>query len=226
MTGASVIRREIFLVSLLALGAVTSCATAQRDSISSSTYSYRCEGEDQGIVVMVKGDRGHLFSKQASQSIQRQSGSSAFAGDDVYYLPDQPPGIASGQTADITIKGKIMVNCKNNPRAAAWEGAKLRGVSYRAIGQEPPWLLEIDHETGFLLVTGYGEKKQQFPYVEPVTDPAQRTSSYTSGANGEGIAITIQGRDCRDSMSGEVFSSQVEINWREQTLRGCGKALH
>ena len=230
------IRREFFLVSLLALGAVTSCANAQRDSVrssasssstsNSSTYSYRCEGEDQVIVVTLNGDRGHLFSRQASQAIQRQPGTPAFAGDDVYYLPAQPADLAPGQTAEITIKGEKLVNCKNNPRAAVWEGAKLRGVSYRAIGQEPPWLLEVDSGNGFLLVTGYGEKKQQFPYVEPVTNLTQRTSSYTSEANGDGITITIKGRDCRDSMSGEVFSSRVEINWREQTLRGCGRALH
>jgi uncharacterized membrane protein len=219
------------LVPLIATGVVISCANAQRDSAGSSTYSYRCEGEDQvgdyqTIVVTVNGDRGHLFSKQASQAIQRQPGSSIFSGDDVYYLPTQPADLAPGQTAEITIKGKKLANCKNNPRAAVWEGAKLRGVSYRALGQEPPWLLEIDRENGFLLVTRYGEERQQFPYVEPVTDRAQRSSSYASQANGEGVTITIKGVDCRDSMSGEVFSSQVEINWREQTLRGCGKALH
>ena len=230
-------RRGLYCsVSLLVLGAIISCANAQRDSASTSnsgsstsssyTYSYRCEGEEQTIVVTLNGDRGHLFSRQASQAIQRQPGNSAFAGDDVYYLPDQPPDLAPGQTAEITIKGEKLVNCKNNPRAAAWEEAKLRGVSYRAIGQEPPWLLEIDRDKGFLLVTRYGENRQQFPYVEPVTDTAQRTSSYASQANGEGITITIRGGDCRDSMSGEAFSSQVEISWREQQLRGCGRALH
>jgi uncharacterized membrane protein len=237
-----VFRRGLYCsVSLLVLGAIISCANAQRDSASSSdsgsstsssstssssTYSYRCEGEDQTIVVTLNGDRGHLFSRQASQAIQRQPGNSAFAGDDVYYLPDQPPGLAPGQTAEITIKGEKLLNCKNNPRAAAWEGAKLRGVSYRAIGQEPTWLLEIDRDKGFLLVTRYGENRQQFPYVEPVTDTVQRTSSYASEANGDGITITIRGGDCRDSMSGEAFSSQVEISWREQQLRGCGRALH
>jgi uncharacterized membrane protein len=211
---------------LIAIGVVISCAHAQRDSVSSTTYSYRCEGTDRVIVVTLNGDRGYLFSRQASQAIQKLPDTPAFAGDDVYYLPAQAADLAPGQTAEITIKGKKLANCRNNPRAAVWEGAKLRGISYRAVGQEPPWLLEIDRENGFLLVTAYGEKKQQFPYVEPVTDSAQRTSSYTSQANGDGITITIQGRDCRDSMSGEAFSSQVEISWRGQSLRGCGRALH
>jgi uncharacterized membrane protein len=226
-----VIRRGLFLISFLALGTVIGCANAQRVSDISSTYSYRCEdndqvGEDQVIVVTVTGERGHLFSRQASQAIQRQPGTAAFTGDDVFYLPAQPADLAPGQTAEITIKGEKLANCRNNPRIAIWEDAKLRGVSYRALGQEPPWVLEVDSGNGFLLMTGYGEEKQQFPYVEPVTDSAQRTSSYTSEANGEGITITIQGRDCRDSMSGEAFSSQVTISWREQSLRGCGRPLH
>jgi len=219
-------RRLSWLVSLLALGAVISCANAKRDPDSSSTYSYRCAGEDQVIVVTVNGDRGYLFSRQASSAMQRQPGTAAFAGDDVYYLPDQPRELAPGQTADITINGKQLENCKNNPRAAAWEEAKLRGVSYRAVGQEPPWLLEIHRDSGFLLVTEYGENRQQFPYVEPVTDAVRKSASYTSAANGDGIRITLRDGDCRDSMSGEVFHSQVEISWPERTLLGCGRALH
>lgn len=226
-TQAGMIRPGLFwLVALLVLGAVISCAIAERHPDGSTTYSYRCEGADQLIVVTVNGDRGYLFSRQASQAIQRQSGSPAFAGDDVYYLPDHPADLAPGQAAAITIKGVELANCKNNPRAAVWEGARLRGVSYRAIGQEPPWLLEIHREKGFLLVTRYGETRQQFPYTEALSDPVQRTTRYTSEANGDSIVIAIKGESCRDSMSGEAFSSQVEISWRTQTLRGCGRALH
>ncbi len=216
---------QLCLIPLL-LGSVTGCAQAQRDQSEATTFVYRCTALEQTIVVTLNGNGGHLFSRQGSQALRQEQGTVAYVGDDVYYLPDQPLDIAPGQTAEITIKGKKMTGCRNNPRAAVWEGAKLRGVSYRAIGQEPPWVLEIDRDDGFLLVTQYGEKKQQFPYVEPVTDVTQRTSRYTSEANGESITITIHGGQCEDSMSGEEFSSEVEISWREQTLRGCGRALH
>ena len=75
-------------------------------------------------------------------------------------------------------------------------------------------------------MTDYGQKRQQFPYNEAESDAAQRTGRYNSELNGERIEITITGKTCHDSMSGEEFSSQVEIDWREQTLRGCGRALH
>jgi putative lipoprotein len=202
----------------------SACASVQSDE--AKTYVYRCEGEETVIVVTINGDRGHLFSRQASRPIRQEPGTPAFAGDDVYYMPDQPPDLAPGQTAEITIAGRKLANCKNNPRAAVWEAAKLRGVSYRAIGQEPAWVLEIDRGKGFLLVTDYGQKRQQFPYNEAESDAAQRTGRYNSELNGERIEITITGKTCHDSMSGEEFSSQVEIDWREQTLRGCGRALH
>jgi uncharacterized membrane protein len=213
------------LIPLL-LASVIGCAQAQKEKSSNTTFVYRCSASEQTIVVTLNGSEGYLFSKQVSQALRQEPGAVSYVGDDVYYRPAQPVDIAPGQTAEITIKGNKLTGCRNNPRAAVWEGAKLRGVSYRAIGQEPPWILEIDRDDGFLLVTRYGEKKQQFPYVEPVTDVAQRASSYTSAANGESITITIHGRQCEDSMSGEEFSSEVKISWREQILHGCGRALH
>ncbi len=39
---------------------------------------------------------------------------------------------------------------------SVWHRAKLRGVAFRAIGQEPGWLLEITNGTEILLVTDYG----------------------------------------------------------------------
>jgi putative lipoprotein len=207
---------------------ISACASNEPriDWSEAATYVYRCDGEDQVIVVTIAADRGHLFSRQASQPLRRQADSPAFTGDDVYYLPDRPADLAPGQTATITIRGKQLADCRNDPRAAVWEEAKLRGVSYRAIGQEPPWVLEIDRGKGLLLVTGYGENRHRFPYVEAVSDSSLGTSSFISHANGEQITITIRGRQCSDSMSGETFASEVEIEWRGDTLRGCGRALH
>jgi uncharacterized membrane protein len=212
------------LIPMLAIAGFTACAAAQAPA--DRTYVYRCDGEEGVIVVTISADRGHFFSRQASQPIRQEPGTRAYAGDDVYYLPDQPPDLAPGQTAEISIAGKQLANCKNNPRAAVWEAAKLRGISYRAVGQEPPWVLEIHRDDGFLLVTDYGQEKQRFPYTEPVSHTEQRTGRYESEVNGERIEITIEGESCEDIMSGESFSSRVEVEWRGQTLRGCGRSLH
>jgi putative lipoprotein len=210
----------------LAVASLVGCALAQPVEGDAVTYVYHCDGEAAAIVVWIDSDRGHLFSRQASQPLRRQADGVAFAGSDVSYHPERPPDLAPAQTAAITIAGKALANCRNDPRAAVWEAAKLRGISFRAVGQEPPWLLEIDRDNGFLLVTGYGESSHSFPYSDPVSDTQQRSSSFRSQAQGERIVITITAESCRDSMGGESFSSSVEIEWREQQLRGCGRPLH
>jgi uncharacterized membrane protein len=220
--------RFLTLCSCLALYACPATSTdpaASAQPVVGKTYSYLCEGEDKSIVVTIDGDRGHLFSYQLSQAIMRKSDSGDFSGSDVYYKPDNPPDLAPGQTAEITIKGVKHQNCKNNPRAAVWEAAKLRGVNYRALGQEPGWQLEISSR-GFLLVTGYGENRVEFPRTEPEVNQAERTTRYQSKFDGDSIDIIIKGEECSDSMSGETFSSQIEVSWRGKMLRGCGRALH
>lgn len=202
------------------------CPAPPAESAAATTYSYRCDGEDSAIVVILSGDRGHLFSRQASQSMRFDSGSGAFIGAEVFYLPDRPPDLEAGQNAQITVKGNAYRDCRNDPRAAVWEAAKLRGVSYRAVGQEPPWTLDIHREQGFLLSIGYDAIRQRFPYSEPVSDSSRRSTRYSSKNGAERIVITIVGESCRDSMSGESFSGRVEVAWREYSLRGCGRALH
>ncbi len=218
------LKQQWCLVLILLTAGLSGCAAAHTSA--AKTYVYHCAGEESAIVVRIEGDRGHFFSRQASQAIQQEAGGKTYVGEDVRYLPDRAADLAPGQTAEITINGKQLANCKNDSRAAVWEAARLNGVSYRAIGQEPAWVLEIDRDKGFLLVTDYGQSRQRFPYREGVSDAAGRTGRYTSELNGERIEITVMGETCRDSMSGEVFSGKVEVDWRGQTLRGCGRALH
>jgi uncharacterized membrane protein len=211
---------------LLWAGILFACANTQAEQAQTRTYSYRCSAEDQTIVVTLSGERGFLFSRQASQWMTLDSATEAFIGGDVYYRPDRPPGLAPGQTAEIRILGKRLDGCRNDPRAAIWEAAKLRGVSYRAVGQEPPWTLEIHREEGFLLSTGYQGEQRLFPYTEPESDPVERSARYASEIDGDSIVITIVGEPCHDSMSGQAFSGRVEVEWHGQTLRGCGRPLH
>jgi uncharacterized membrane protein len=211
---------------VLAACALFACAATQEEPGRTETYSYRCSGEEHAIVVTLSGDRDFLFSREASQPIRFDAASDAYIGDDVYYRPDRSPGLAAGQSAQISIRGRQLHGCRNDPRAAVWEAAKLRGVSYRAVGQEPPWVLEIRRDEGFLLSIGYQGEQRQFPYIEPESDAAARGARYVSQSAGESIVITIVGEPCQDSMSGEAFPGRVEVEWNGQTLRGCGRPLH
>ena len=105
-----------------------------------------------------------------------------------------------------------------------WHKAKLRGVSFRAIGQEPGWLLEITDGSEILLVTDYGQTKTSYPYVEPDVFPEERRTRFF--VSHHDVEIIIEGIACRDTMSGEEFAVTVTVAVGEDRLSGCGRALY
>jgi putative lipoprotein len=105
-----------------------------------------------------------------------------------------------------------------------WHQAKLRGVSFRAIGQEPGWLLEIADGSEILLVTDTGQTKTSYPYVEPNVFPEERRTRFF--ISDYAVEIIIEGKACRDSMSGEKFAVTVTVTIGEDHLSGCGRVLY
>ena len=103
-----------------------------------------------------------------------------------------------------------------------WHEAKLRGVAFRAIGQEPGWLLEIKNGQEILIVTNYGQSRTAYPWVEPQEDKAARRTVFQVDAD---TNVLIEGKPCSDSMSGESFQTTVMLTTGGQTLKGCGRAL-
>ena len=107
-------------------------------------------------------------------------------------------------------------------KSNVWHEAKLRGVAFRAIGQEPGWLLEIKNGEEILVVTNYGQNRNLFPYVDPREDKAARKTVFQVDADS---SVLIEGKPCRDSMSGESFDTTVTVTLGEQVFKGCGRAL-
>ena len=107
---------------------------------------------------------------------------------------------------------------KNN----VWHAAKLRGVAFRAIGQEPGWLLEVTNGEEILIVTDYGKERKSLPYIEPREDKAARKTVFQIDAD---TNVLIEGKPCTDSMSGESFEVTVTVTLGDGSLKGCGRAL-
>jgi putative lipoprotein len=105
-----------------------------------------------------------------------------------------------------------------------WHAAKLRGVAFRAIGQEPGWLLEMTTGEKILLVTNTGQTRTEYPYVEPEVFQDQRKSVFS--VKQDELIVTIEGVNCTDIMSGEKFEVSVFIEFNGKALKGCGRALY
>ena len=104
-----------------------------------------------------------------------------------------------------------------------WAAAMERGVTFRGIGQEPGWLIEITNGEEILQVTDYGSNRQSLPFVAPkISDIAIRTHFVLDEYD---ITIEIRGERCTDVMSGEKFESAVTVFQSDKELHGCGRAL-
>ncbi|WP_298832366.1 hypothetical protein [uncultured Piscinibacter sp.] len=128
----------------------------------------------------------------------------------------------TGEQAHWLTTGNPPQVCSNDRRRAIWEKAKLDGVDFRAIGNEPPWVLEIRRMERIVLVLDYGAKQVDVPLPPHTDDRDTGTSRWDAGE----LRLEVVARPCSDSMSGEAFESEVVVTWQGRTLRGCGRALH
>jgi putative lipoprotein len=106
----------------------------------------------------------------------------------------------------------------------SWETARAAGVDFRAVGQEPGWLMDI-HTRGVInLAWDYGENYAAFAIAEP-TYPQEGATRYEAHSDGRALVVTIRRTPCSDAMSGEAYPSTVEVVIDGRTLNGCGRSV-
>ena len=131
-----------------------------------------------------------------------------------------------GEEAQFVLNGRTFANCRNNRVRAVWEDARLRGVDFRAVGNEPGWHLEIYDQKMVLFTHNYGKDRYAFPAESPLKDGAERATSYLLESGEHRLVVTLVGVPCADSMSGEGFETTVSLEFDGKQLFGCGRVLH
>src|SRR5690606_22467122 len=106
----------------------------------------------------------------------------------------------------------------------AWENLREAQIVYRALGQEPGWMLDIHTTRRALLVLDYGERAIQFDLPYRYIRPS--SAAYEGQGTDEDIAITISDGPCEDSRSGQPFPERVEVRVGERRLSGCGTLIY
>jgi uncharacterized membrane protein len=115
-------------------------------------------------------------------------------------------------------------NAENETMDAAWAAARAEGVDFRAVGQEPGWLLDIYRENQIKLMWDYGEHEATFPLAPPDTSQEDATR-YAAQANGHTLEINIRRFPCSDAMSGQAYPSTVTVVIDGRSLEGCGRSV-
>ncbi len=128
--------------------------------------------------------------------------------------------------AQLDVSGSHYEHCHNNPQRAAWEDAKLNGVDFRATGSTPDWILELTLDGDMQLVTGADHKHYDFTTPEPVIIESARKTLYSAQNKSHQIIVELNGKPCRDPVTGETREVTVNISLDDRHLKGCGSALH
>jgi len=192
----------------------------QQDQSTAKTYVYECS-DGYGFVARVQGEKVWLFLPGKTISLPHvPSGSGA------KYSEDQITYWSKGDEALLEIGSDKHTKCKNNRAKAIWEDAKLSGVDFRAIGNEPGWNLEIIMRDRIVFVGNYGQNRYEFITTGPSIDQQARTTVYEVQNDTHEMSVIIVGRRCRDTMSGEAFETTVTVILDGKKYQGCGKALH
>jgi len=132
---------------------------------------------------------------------------------------------SKGREASLRTPGATHDACHGRPAADAWDAAALRGATFRALGREPGWVLEIIPDRWIRLVYDYGTKRVLTPVPTPrlVGDEA---AVYRAHSDAHTVELRILGEPCRDAMNGQRFPERVTVVLDGTELHGCGRRLH
>ena len=184
------------------------------------TFVFDCDGDVSFTVRFGPGEMALWAPASLGGSYQvlsiARSGSGAryVEGDTVFWN--------KGDLATIEIAGQRFVDCRSTPSKVPWADAKRLGVTFRALGNEPAWYVEVYPER-LAIVTELGTKRTELPHGEPMVDGPRTT--YRAAAGGREATVVIERRACADSMSGEGFEAAATVTFDNRTLRGCGRFL-
>lgn len=130
-----------------------------------------------------------------------------------------------GQEAVLEIGPERYDSCSRNNHRSVWEDAKLDGVDFRALGNEPGWIVDVYVGERFDVQWRYGERTADLPYVDPEM-PDDSTTVFRSETDEHSLVMTLEAGGCTDSMSGFAFPVAVTILVDGSEYTGCGRPLH
>ncbi len=95
-----------------------------------------------------------------------------------------------------------------------------RGAVFRATGNEPGWVVEIDRQEQLSFVGNYGAFGFQAP-AQRLQQP-DGTVQYDASQGQHRLHLVIREQRCQDTMSDDQFPLTVTVWLDGQGLRGCG----
>jgi putative lipoprotein len=184
------------------------------------TFVYDCDGDVSFTVRTGPGEvalwaPASLGGAYQVLSLARAaSGARYEEGDTVYWN--------RGDLATFEFGRQRYVDCRSNPSKVPWADAARRGATFRALGNEPAWYVEIFPDR-VAIVTELGTRRTELLHAGSTV--AGTRTTYRAAADGREATVVVDRRACADSMSGEGFEAAATVTFENRTLLGCGRFL-
>lgn len=177
-------------------------------------FAYRCETGPGFEVRLAEGGALVLWDSRRAVLRQVPAASGARYADGAGRILHLKGLEAAFETPDLSWRA-----CRGQLADTPWRAAAVRGIDLRAIGNEPPWLLEVDFQREMRIVLDNGDTV----LTGPPPDDDEGTISLP--ISGHDARLTIVDDPCRDTMSGEVVERTVTLTLDGTIYRGCGKEM-
>ena len=119
----------------------------------------------------------------------------------------------------------LLLSCSAAAQLDPWEEAREKGVVFRAVGNEPGWLIEVDQKDSIKFVNYYGAMEIIVPVDDIWLGPDGEDRIYYVENEVIPFQLIITKKHYQDSMSGEVFPYQARVIFPEKSYTGGGKML-
>jgi heat shock protein HslJ/uncharacterized membrane protein len=128
-----------------------------------------------------------------------------------------------GREAVLDLDG-LTYRCTESRAGSIRADARLRGVDFRAAGNEPGWVLEMLRDR-IVFLGGHGPERLTVPRPAARVDSASGETVFAVETEAHRLRVLIQERECVDAMSGDRAEARVAVEIDGREYRGCGYAL-
>lgn len=129
---------------------------------------------------------------------------------------------SKGDTATVHIDGQRFSNCTVAPGPEGYARERHRNLHFRAIGQEPGWLVEVTADT-LRFAWAYGQHEVTTFRFSKETDAGR--IRYRAETDRGPVRVVAEPEQCTDPMNGRLFSHTVTVTLAGDTHTGCGSPL-
>ena len=214
-------RWPLVALAVVATVSVLGCGRAGEEARPTpdppATLTYQCE-DGVRFHALVEGREARLLlpDRTVRAALVPSASGARFEGSGVVYW-------SKGGEALLEVGEGRHSGCEVVDPESAWAKAALRGVVFRALGQEPGWLVDVDSDGSLRVEADYGQRQLTFPQSE--TRSADGVTVVTARHDGHSTTLRIRPESCSDAMSGFRFPATVQLALDGERLSGCGRSL-